>query len=78
LRAPIRFLDAIRCRTLIIEGDSGRVNNVDALRALREATDNPNISFHVARGADHFSVLAPINELLGRQIAADEPLSLGD
>lgn len=71
LRAPIRFLGAIRAPTLVVEGDS-ESGNVDALRDLAQAGGgNKVLSFATVRGATHFTVLAPVNELIARRIALD-------
>jgi len=67
LRSPIRFLDAIRTPTLVIEGD--RDGNAASLRALRGATESPKIEFLLVEGADHFNVLAPANALLAERVA---------
>lgn len=78
LRAPINFLDAVQSRTIVIEGSSG---NIDSLIALREknAAQNGNLLFVEARGQDHFGVLSPVNRILANkimQLAPGEALSL--
>lgn len=71
LRAPIKFLGAIRAPTFVIEGDS-EPGNVDALSALAQAgAGRKSLSFISVRGATHFTVLAPINELIASKIALD-------
>jgi dipeptidyl aminopeptidase/acylaminoacyl peptidase len=67
-RAPVRFLDAIAKLTLIIEGEDG---NAKALAALRAATTNANLRFHLVPRATHFTVLGPVSEIIAKQIVKD-------
>lgn len=68
LRAPIRFLDAIKVPTFVIEGSSG---NADSLREMQAATKNPNLRWFEVKGASHFDVLAPANALLAKKLSAE-------
>jgi hypothetical protein len=43
--------------------------NVEDLEAMRLANKNPKLTFVVIKGADHFSILRPINDQLARQLA---------
>lgn len=70
LRAPIRWLDSVRSPLFVIEGAAER-GNVGALRAMAKATSNPAIRFLPIAGYDHFSVLAPANELIAKKILGD-------
>lgn len=54
----------------MIEG-RGFGGNDEELRALRAANTNPNIQFIEVLDAGHFSVLAPMNEIIARAILAD-------
>jgi dipeptidyl aminopeptidase/acylaminoacyl peptidase len=67
-RAPIRFLHAIKAPTTIIEGENG---NAKALAAMRAATTNPNLRFHLVERASHFTVLTPVSDLLAKRILKD-------
>lgn len=67
LRAPIRFLDAIKVPTFVIEGSTG--GNADSLRELQAATKNPNLAWFVIDGATHFDVLAPLNAHLAAKLS---------
>ena len=71
LRAPIQFLEDISCTTLVMEGEEG---NADSLEALRKKNQNRNgkLSFTVAKGADHFTILGPTNALLAGKILQDK------
>lgn len=67
-RAPIRFLNAIKSPTFIIEGENG---NAKALAAMQAASTNPNLRFHLVPRASHFTVLGPVSALLAKQILKD-------
>lgn len=69
-RAPIEWLSSIRSPTFVIEGAGFQTNDED-LRLMRGASTNPNIRFIPVSGANHFSVLAPANEMIARAILAD-------
>lgn len=68
LRSPQYWLDSVRSPVWIIEGTEG---NIDALQTMARATTNPTTHFIEVGGADHFSVLAPTNELLAQKILHD-------
>lgn len=67
LRAPIRYLGAIKCPTIVIEGTDG--GNTTPLLAMKKANKNSKVQFISVKGAGHFNVLAPINDYLARKIA---------
>lgn len=67
MRAPIMWLDSIRCPVYVFEG-AHRSGNVDSLYAMQRATDNDRIEFHAVAGHDHFSILDPLTQLLADQI----------
>ena len=71
LRRPITWLDSVRAPLFLFEGASGRVSNINDLHKLEHATHNPNIHFEPVQGVDHFSVLAPTNQLIARKVQAD-------
>jgi dienelactone hydrolase len=68
LRSPLYFLDAIRIPTLVVEGERA---NAEDIVALDEATSNPNITFVLLEGEDHFTPLAPVNRWLARRLVGD-------
>lgn len=77
LRSPIHWLGGIKAQTFVIEGSAR--GNADALRAMEKATKNPKLRFLAVKGANHFDLLAPINQLIAQRIAklpADQPLEL--
>lgn len=65
LRSPMYYLDQIKSPTFIIEGEKG---NIWSLKYLREINKNYRVSFIEIKGADHFSVLAPINQFLAEYV----------
>jgi dipeptidyl aminopeptidase/acylaminoacyl peptidase len=67
LRSPGRWLHSIQCPTFVFEGTDG--GNIDSLRAMQGRTTSAK--FFAVKGASHFSILAPVNELVARKIAAD-------
>lgn len=69
LRSPGRWLSSIKSPTFVFEGTSD--GNVGALQAMQRSNSNPNIFFFPIEGADHFSVLAPINGLIAQKIKAE-------
>jgi pimeloyl-ACP methyl ester carboxylesterase len=66
-RAPIEWLSSIRSPTFVIEG-RGFGGNDEELRALRAANTNSSMQFIEVLDAGHFSVLAPMNEIIARAI----------
>lgn len=71
LRAPQRFLGAIRCPTYVFEGAKAP-GNIGALKLLRSRSRNPLIHFHPISDGSHFSIIAPLVDEIGRNIVADD------
>ena len=71
LRRPITWLGSVHAPLFVFEGASGPVSNINDLHKLERATKNPNIHFEPVQGANHFSVLAPTNQLIARKVQAD-------
>jgi alpha/beta superfamily hydrolase len=69
LRAPGRWLSAIKSPTFVFEGT--RQGNLDSLQEMAASPHGPNVHFHPVRGATHFSLLAPVNRLLAAKVVAD-------
>jgi alpha/beta superfamily hydrolase len=76
LRSPGAWLASVQSPLLVIEGATGR-GNVEELELMRDASTNPLVTFVAVRGRDHFSVIAPVTELLAKKIVAGEPLAIG-
>lgn len=68
MRSPIYWLDNVKTPTFLIEGSDG---NSSCLENIEQASKNDNIHCYILDGEDHFSVLAPITQLLAKKIIAD-------
>jgi acetyl esterase/lipase len=71
LRAPGRWLNAVTSPTFVFEGTE-QPGNAPVLRSLARASTNPKVHIHPVRGANHFSILAPVTELIAQKILRDE------
>lgn len=66
LRAPIFWMDDVKSPMYVFEGaDQG---NWISIQSMVDQNTNSNIQFFKVPGHDHFSVIAPVAELLARQI----------
>lgn len=70
LRSPGYWLHSIATPTWVLEGT--RRGNISSLRAMARRNTNPRVGFVEVAGATHFTVLAPLNELLARKILLDQ------
>ncbi len=68
LRSPGYWLASIQSPVWVFEGTQG---NIQSLRAMAKATTNPKAHFIEVQAADHFSVLAPTNDLIAQKIRQD-------
>ena len=68
LRNPIEWLAAIKVPVFAIEGIDG---NSRSLRTMKVFNNNPKVKMFVVPGADHFSVIGPVNKLLSKKILQD-------
>lgn len=68
IRSPIHWLNGIRSPTFVIEATDG---NLQSLQAMQRKSINPKVQFFIARGTDHFGVLAPVNKILAAKILQD-------
>lgn len=71
LRAPIRWLHAIKTPTFVFEGTT-QPSNLDSLKKLSRASDNSALQVYPVNRADHFSILAPMTQLIANKILRDE------
>ncbi|MFZ6640463.1 alpha/beta hydrolase family protein [Undibacterium sp. TC4M20W] len=69
VRAPYYWLPSVQSPVFIIEGVDG---NIDSLEFLRGKSRNPYIKFLSVKGASHFTILAPANDLIARKILLDD------
>ncbi|AVQ00074.1 peptidase [Ahniella affigens] len=67
LRSPYEWLADVRRPLYVFEG-SEQGNWDGAIEIMATSNKNPNIHFFRLDGHSHFSVLAPVNELLAAQI----------
>jgi dienelactone hydrolase len=71
LRAPGWWLQAIHNPTYVFEGTDPR-SNIEELESLSRTNRNPLIHFLPVKGANHFSLLAPITRSIAAKILRDE------
>jgi dipeptidyl aminopeptidase/acylaminoacyl peptidase len=71
LRAPILWLESIRSPTFVIEG-ADQPGNAEQVQAMSTEAASPQARFLLVRGADHFSILAPVNQYIAEQILGDD------
>lgn len=70
LRSPERWVNTIEVPTFMFEGTAQ--GNLPCLQAMAKASTNPNVHYLPVQGATHFSVLAPVNELIADRILKDD------
>jgi len=70
LRAPIRWLHAIKSPTFVFEGAS-QPSNLRSLKDMARASTNPMVHFLPVPGANHFSILAPTTQLIADKLSGD-------
>lgn len=70
-RKPARYMGEIVTPTFVIEG-SGR-GNVGDFPDLQDQVGSAPVRFLEVRGADHFTVLAPVTEIVAGAIVTDAP-----
>jgi dipeptidyl aminopeptidase/acylaminoacyl peptidase len=71
LRAPIRWLHSVRSPVFVFEGVR-QPGNLSSLKAMARASRNPRIQFLPVAGANHFSILAPVNQYIAGAILRDD------
>lgn len=69
VRAPYYWLPSVASPLFVIEGVDG---NIESLESLRNQSRNPYIKFISVKGASHFTILAPGNDLIARKILLDD------
>lgn len=71
LRSPSHWLNSVRRPLFVIEGTEPP-SNISAIQLMRRISTNPLIHFVSVDNTSHFSVLAPVNEVLASKILRDE------
>lgn len=67
LRSPLFWLDDVRRPLYVFEG-AEQGNWDGAIELMATENKNPNVRFFKLDGHSHFSALAPVNELIAKQI----------
>jgi pimeloyl-ACP methyl ester carboxylesterase len=75
LRSPIHWLDGIAQPTFIIEG-AEEPGNLAELEILCAANHNPLVRCIRVPGADHFSAIRPVTQLIAGKLAKDSDTAL--
>ena len=70
LRSPRRWLTSIKSPTFVFEG-TDQPSNVREVMTMARINKNPLISFIPVRGASHFSILGPTNQLITQKLLSD-------
>lgn len=70
LRSPIHFLSLIKTQTYVFEGTNG---NLYSLHNLSSKNSNPYVEFYELKDKDHFDIIAPLTEMLSKQIMSPWP-----
>ena len=70
LRSPVKWLYAIHRPTFVFEGTVKPCND-PSMRGLVKACRNPLVHLLRARGATHFSILAPVTRMIAQKILLD-------
>ena len=70
LRSPIYWMDDIKTPTYVFEGEDGNWDG--AIEVMQQQNKNPRLTFHRIGRHDHFSIIAPLTERLGKQIIAGQ------
>lgn len=70
LRSPAHWLDSVRKPLFVLEG--ANQGNWAAIAPMQQANTNPQVQFFRVPGHDHFSVIAPVAELLAQRIVAND------
>lgn len=65
MRSPLVWLRSIKTPTYVFEGAAG---NIESLEGMKQRNANPHVQFFSIASHDHFSVIAPLNELIARRI----------
>lgn len=66
LRSPIYWMADIKTPTFVFEGQDGNWDG--SIDVMQRENHNPNLTFHRIIRHDHFSIIAPLTERLGKQI----------
>ena len=69
MRSPGIWLHSIRGPVFVMEGQNeGNVSDLLTMSEMAKKVKNPLVQFLLARGANHFSILAPATQLIAQKI----------
>ena len=71
LRSPGHWLDSVGSPLFVFEGTDSP-GNLDSLQLMERSSINPAIRFVPVTGVSHFSILAPVNEMIAAKILLDQ------
>jgi alpha/beta superfamily hydrolase len=69
-RSPGYFLNDIKTPTFVFDGER-QPSNIVELRMMKHDSKNPALHFFGIPGANHFSLLRPVNDLIASKIVDD-------
>lgn len=70
LRSPIYWMEDIKTPTYVFEGEDGNWDG--AIEIMQQQNKNPRLTFHRIGRHDHFSIIAPLTERLGKQVISGQ------
>lgn len=70
LRSPGYWLGSVASPLYVFEGTEPP-GNLNSLQSMARASTNPLAHFFPVKGFDHFSILAPVNEIIAAKILRD-------
>jgi acetyl esterase/lipase len=73
IRSPAASIGEVTVPVFVIEGEQG---NADSFEPLRAAAGKAPVRFLLARGATHFSVLAPVTSLIAARLMREASFDL--
>ncbi|MCE0557146.1 prolyl oligopeptidase family serine peptidase [Motilimonas sp. E26] len=72
LRSPNNFLSYITKPTYIIEGEFGNAGSIEDFQQRLQGKPNNKVKTALVKGANHFSVIHPVNSIFAQAIAGGE------
>jgi acetyl esterase/lipase len=74
VRSPGYWLDSIRSPVFVFEGadEEDEEGCIDCLRKMARSTRNPYVRFFPVQGADHFTILTPVNQWIAQKVLRDD------
>ncbi len=76
LRTPELWMQSIQSPVFVFEGNE-QPGNLNSLQSLSSRSRNSLLQFQAVRGANHFSILVPMTQLIADKILRDRPDNKG-